>query len=415
MSTLSRRQFLATSALGVIAGASRITWGRALSEQPNLSRLVTGNTAFAWDLYGQLRNSNQGNLFLSPFSVSTALAMTAAGAKGTTFEEMEKALHLPADFPAAFGALLRSINDPTTDPKKRGYTLTTANALWAQQGYPWRPEYKKLIATEFAAGLYEVDFVSNTEAARTTINDWVKKETRDKITELLSPGTVTAWTRLVLTNAIYFKGDWLEQFDKQRTKPHPFTRINGSKTEVPLMHRVGSYMYGENEQCQVLDLPYVGRRLSMTVILPRTHDGMPALEKEMTSARLTALLGVLRREPEVHVYLPKFKVETAFTLNDPLQALGIKAAFGQGADFSGMHTGGEKLAISTVVHKAFVDVNEEGTEAAAATGVVVGVTSVRPLPTPKYFRADRPFLFLIRDHQTGSILFIGRLMDPPKA
>lgn len=407
MTRPDRRNFLTASA-ALAAGGAAGRLGIA-AQAPDWAKLVAGNTGFGFDLYGRLRG-DAGNLFLSPFSISTALGMCAAGAKGATLDEMTKVLRLPADAHPAFGAVLKSLNEEP-DAKKRGFTLSAANALWAQKGYPWRPEYKRLVAADYAAGLFDVEFISAAEEARGTINAWVEKETRDKIRELLPRGTVTRDTRLVLTNAIYFKGDWLDPFKKDATKDQPFTLADGKKVDAPLMHRVGGYLYAENDAFQVLDLPYTGRRVSMTVVLPRKADGLAAVEKEVTADKLSETLKALRYEREVHVHLPRFRVEKAFTLNEPLQALGMKAAF-RGADFSGMHTGGEQLDITAVLHKAFVDVNEEGTEAAAATGVVVGVTSAAPPPKPKHFRADRPFLFLIRDAKTGSVLFLGRLENP---
>lgn len=414
MDRLNRRKFLtASAALG--AGAAVGGWSSALAQRgaaaapPDWSKLVTGNTAFGLSLYGELK-SEAGNLFLSPFSISTALGMAAAGAKGKTLDEMVKVLNLPAGAHGAFGAIIRSLNEEP-DPKKRGFTLSTANALWAQQGYPWRPEYKKLVSADYGAGLFDVDFKSAAEESRQKINGWVEKETRDKIKNLLPMGTITAMTRLVLTNAIYFKGDWQDPFKKEATRDLPFTLTGGKKVEAPLMHRVGAYGYAENDRYQLLDMPYNGRRISMTVLLPRKTDGLPALEKEMTGESLAAALRTIRNEKQVHVHLPRFKTEKSFTLNEPLMALGMKAAF-MTADFSGMHNGGEDLSISAVIHKAFVDVNEEGTEAAAATGVVAGVTSVAQPPTPRYFKADHPFLFLIRDRKTGSVLFLGRMENP---
>jgi serpin B len=410
MTRLDRRKFLTASAALAITGGLRTTFASALDDPaPDWSKLVNGNTQFGFDLYGELKGE-AGNLFLSPFSISTALGMTAAGAKGKTLEEMQKVLRLPENAHVAFRAVLKSLNDEP-DPKKRGFALSTANALWAQQGYPWKPEYKKLVAYGYDAGLFDVDFKTAPEAARGTINAWVEKETKDKIKELLARGIVTPDTRLVLTNAIYFKGDWQDPFKKEATKDLPFTTADGKKADAPLMFRIGGYLYGETDAFQVLDLPYTGRRISMTVILPKKADGLPAVEKELTEAKLAETLKALRYEKLVHVTLPKFKTEKSFTLNKPLKALGMKAAF-EGADFSGMHTGGEQLDITAVIHKAFVDVNEEGTEAAAATGVVVGRTSAAPPPTPKYFKADHPFLFLIRDQKTGTVLFLGRVENP---
>ena len=410
MTRLDRRKFLTASAALALTGGSRTAFAqtRATEPAPDWSKLVNGNTQFGFDLYGELRGE-AGNLFLSPFSISAALAMTAAGAKGQTLEEMQKVLRLPENAHIAFRDVLKSINDES-DPKKRGFALSTANALWAQQGYPWKPEYKKLVSHFYSAGLFDVDFKSDPEAARGTINAWVEKETKDKIRELLGRGVVTAATRLVLSNAIYFKVDWQNPFKKEATKDLPFTTADGKKTDTPLMFRIGSYPYAETDTFQALDLPYVGQRISMTVILPKKADGLPAVEKELTEAKLAETLKSLRYESSVNVTLPRFKTEKSFTLNKPLQALGMKSAFSN-ADFSGMHTGGEQLDISAVVHKAFVDVNEEGTEAAAATGVVVKATAAAPT-TPKHFKADHPFLFLIRDHKTGTVLFLGRLENP---
>jgi len=408
MTHFDRRHFLITSA--ALAGNTALGRSAIRVDPPiNWSPLVTGNTTFGLDLYSQLKKE-PGNLFLSPFSISTALAMTAAGARGKTLDEMTKVLHLPEHAPAAFGAVLKSLNEEP-DAKKRGFALTTANALWAQKGYPWRPEYQKRVAAHFGAGLFDVDFISVPEEARGTINTWVEKETNEKIKDLLPQGSVTDLTRLVLTNAIYFKGAWLDPFKKEATKDLPFTTTGGKTVEAALMFRRGGYAYAENDSFQTLDLPYVGLRISMTIILPRKADGLPAVEKELTGDKLTATLQSLRRESQVHVHLPRFKTERSFSLNQPLQALGMKAAF-HGADFSGMHTGQEQLDITSVIHKAFVDVNEEGTEAAAATGVVVGLRSAAPPPKPKYFKADHPFLFLIRDHKTGTMLFLGRVENP---
>ena len=405
MNALSRRKFLAATAAGALA--PRVGFGAEEKSDP--AKLVAGNTAFGCELYGRLK-AEAGNLFLSPFSISTALGMAAAGAKGKTRAEMDAVLHLPPDAPAAFGAVFKSLNEQP-DAAKRGFTLATANALWAQQGYPWKPEYKTLVAADYGAGLFDVDFKGAAEAARATINAWVEKETHDKIKDLLPEGSVAADTRLVLTNAIYFKGDWADPFKKEATKDLAFTTASGTKVEAPLMHRVGAYDYAEADGYQVLDLPYAGKRVSMTVILPTKPDGLAAVEKELTGDALGAMLKRLRRERVVRVHLPKFKAEKAFELSGPLQALGMKAAFGA-ADFSGMSTA-ESLSISAVLHKAFVDVNEEGTEAAAATAIVFArPVSLKPRPQPKHFRADRPFLYLIRDHQTGTVLFLGRLSDP---
>ncbi len=405
---------------GVIVSLAVIVSPRGWTGEPpgapqqSLKPLVEGNTRFALNLYAQLLAEDpKGNHFLSPFSISTALAMVAAGARGETQAEMVRTLHLPDQAYTAFGHLLRDLQG-NGDPAKRGFTLSTANALWAQQGYPWRTEYKKLLQQDFRAGLFDVDFISQPEQARNTINKWVENETREKIKDLIPSGAITPLTRAVLTNAIYFKGDWLSQFDKKRTQEQPFTRLDGSQVKVPLMYQSNpkGCLYAETPDLQVLDLPYAGKRLSMTILLPRKYDGLPALEKQLHAEKLTQILGALGPAWDVQVFLPRFRLEMQqpYLLNKPLQELGIKRAFTAGADFSGMHTGPERFFITAVLHKAFVDVNEEGTEAAAATAIVFGTRSVPP--PPKIFRADRAFLFLIRDQQTGSILFMGRLVDP---
>jgi len=403
---LSRRRFLALSGAAALAPLARV---RA-EVPPDARSLAAGNARFGCDLFAKVR-TDAGNLFLSPFSISTALAMTAAGARGRTLDEMAKVLHLPENPHAAFAAVIKSLNEAPAAGKPRGFELSTANALWAQAGYPWKPEYKALVSASYSAALNDVDYKADPEAARGTINKWVEAQTRDKIKDLMPPDSVTAATRLVLTNAIYFKGDWATPFKKELTKDLPFHLADGKKVDAPLMYRVGDFRYAEGEGYQTIHLPYAGHRIGMTVILPRKVDGLDAVEKELTAARLDDDWKKMRPEENVRLFLPRFKVTKQFKLNDPLVALGMKSAFG-GADFSGMSTS-EPFAISDVIHKAFVDMNEEGTEAAAATGVAVKVTAFRPPPKePVVFRADRPFLFLIRDAQTDSVLFLGRVASP---
>lgn len=395
--------------------------GHAL-ESPALeqSSLLGGNTAFGFDLYAKLRE-RKGNLFLSPFSISTALAMTNAGARGNTLDEMTKVLHLPPRPHERFGELLKKVN--AAEGKKRAYELTTANAIWAQQGFPWRTEFTGLLNKNYGAGVMPVDFAGMPEAARQWINAWVENETKEKIKNLIPEGAIDQLTRMVLTNAIYFKGNWASQFKKSLTKDQPFHLDDGRKAEVPLMHQVGNYGYTEinyspepkkglEMKLQVLELPYVGKELSMIVILPSSGQ-LEILEQSLSTESL-ALWTKKIRQQKVNAYLPRFKLEMdePFSLKEPLIAMGMKDAFDDmKADFFGMHSGKEQLFITAVQHKAFVDVNEEGTEAAAATGVVVGLRSAAPTQPP-VFRADRPFLFLIRDNATGSVLFLGRYAGP---
>lgn len=379
---------------------------------PNSNPVVSGNTAFGVNLYDQL-NNEAGNVFYSPFSVSAALAMTAAGAKGETLTQMQKVLHLPPEQGIAdsgFQKLFAALN--AGDPKTRGFTLSVANAIFAQKGYPWRPEFKNRVTGQYGAGLKEADFISNPEEERKTINTWVEKETRDRIKDLLAKGTITPLTRMVLANAIYFKGDWETEFRKDLTLMQPFIHADGTHLDTPLMHRVGRFAHTELDGFQIAELPYKGGETSMVVLLPDQPNGLAALEKKLTADALRTWLRRLRPTPDVQLYLPKFKLETDYGLNDPLKALGMVDAFGGKADFTGMSAGAEDLAISAVIHKAFVEVNEEGTEAAAATAVVIRATAapVDP-PKPVIFRADHPFLFLIRHRPTDSVLFMGRYSD----
>ena len=295
--------------------------------------------------------------------------------------------------------------------KTNGVELAQANGLWAQKDYKFRKEYFDLVTQNYGAGVENLDFKGATEEARKTINAWVEKQTKDKVKELLTPGIITQLTRLVLTNAIYFKGEWETQFEKGKTKNEAFTMADGTKADVPTMHGKLEASYGEGEGFQMLELPYKGRELSMVVYLPNKADGIAELEGKLTAGDFAARKfgGELWRlhSREVEVALPKFKMTSEFRLDETLKAMGMKDAFGD-ADFSGM-TGGKELSIGAVVHKAYVEVNEEGTEAAAATAVVMEGRAATAVPV---FRADHPFLFVIRDVRTGSVLFMGRVMDP---
>jgi serpin B len=400
---------MALSSAMCIAGARSGAEGRRAEPMGDTSTLVRGNSAFAVDLYGTLRRA-EGNLFFSPYSISTALAMTYGGARANTAAQMAKALHL--DLPAeqlhpAFSSLIAQVNKASGERCQ----LTVANALWGQQGYGFLDPFLQLLRQHYGADLTEVDFARATEAARKTINDWVARQTNDKIKDLIQPGVLGDLTRLVLTNAVYFKGDWERQFDKKATADAPFWLSSDTSVQAPMMNRTGDYGYFEAEQCQVLELPYAGGALSMVILLPKTKDGLAQLEAALTDQNLADWLTHLRRG-KVVVTLPRFKLTSQFELTAALKKLGITDAFSvPPADFSGMN-GKQDLFVSAVVHKAYVDVNEEGTEAAAATGVV-GLTGMAP-QEPAVFRADHPFVFLIRHNGSGSVLFIGRLANPLK-
>jgi serine protease inhibitor len=371
--------------------------------------VVEGDNAFAVALYGRLRNQI-GNLFFSPESISTALAMAYAGARGGTASEMAKTLHFtlpPEKLHPAMGALLSELN-----AAHEGYQLSVANALWAQQGYTFLDDFLNLLKTNYGAGLNQVNFKGATEAARLTINQWVEQKTQDKIKDLLQPGALRSDTRLVLTNAIYFKGDWETQFDKAQTKNEDFHLSKAQTTTAPLMHREGRFSYFDGGTFQILEIPYKSKELSMIVFLPKDASGLSALEQSLTGSNLQQWLGQLASVSKVIVTMPKFKMTQQFELGSTLSAMGMPQAFSSSADFSGM-TGHRDFAISEVIHKAYVDVNEEGTEAAAATAVTMRALAMpAPQAPPPVFRADHPFVFMIRDNRSASILFMGRMADP---
>jgi serpin B len=400
--SVSRRHFLA-------AAAAAAAGTRAMSAPAAPNPVPKSIGRFGLDLYAKLR-SKSGNVFFSPFSISTCLSMTAAGAKGATRDQMASALRLPADgaaTDAGFKSLLAAVNGKD----KRGYQLSTANAIWMQQGYGWRSAFQDRVVNDYRAGLHSADFRADPEVWRLKINGWVEKETRDRIKDLLPQGTVTPRTRMVLANAVYFKGDWATPFEPKRTQDAPFTAADGTRTSVPMMHRVGTVRLYQDDAVQVAELPYQGDEVTMTVVLPRKADGLPAVEDRIAAAGSAAGIGLTRPAYDVRLYLPRFKVETEYELTPALKALGMTAAFDGSADFSGMIDGREHLHISAVAHKAFVEVNEEGTEAAAATGVVMRATAA-PVGEPPTFRADRPFLFLIRHVPTDTVLFQGRYEKP---
>jgi serpin B len=299
--------------------------------------------------------------------------------------------------------------------------MAVANRLWGQKDYRFLDPFLKGNETHYGSGLETVDFVKDTEGSRKTINGWVEEQTKEKIKDILKPGILTELTRLVLTNAIYFKGDWAAQFDEKRTHEEEFRLSAEKAVRAKMMNRTGEYALLEEKEFQALALPYKGNALSMVVFLPRAADGLAAMEASLTPAALAAHLAKFapmiraERKPLVVVALPQFETTSAFKLNELLVAMGMRDAFDENrADFSGMNGAGPKdpeaLHISAVVHKAYVKVNEEGTEAAAATAVVVGVRSA--MPRTSVFRADHPFLFLIRENATGAILFLGRVADP---
>jgi serpin B len=372
--------------------------------------LVEGNTTFALELYGQLKTT-PGNLFFSPYSISTALAMTYAGARGETEKQMGQVLHFSKDqrqLHASFGELQHQLSDAGKQP---GIELSVANALWAQKGHPFLPPFLEVAKAEYQANVNQADFETGAEPVRSEINRWVAQKTKDKIKDILPPGSLTDLTRLVLANAIYFKGVWTKPYDKAQTATQPFHLSTTRQVDVPLMHHFDNVRYMENDDIQAVELPYRGDELSMVVLLPRNVDACSELESRLTPALLSRSLGEMKPQ-KVEIFLPRFKLESSFNLNDTLVRMGMPEAFGPTADLSGMD-GTKLLYISGVFHKAWGEVNEEGTEAAAATAVVVAARAVmKQPPPPPVFRADHPFIFFIRDTHSGSLLFLGRFADP---
>jgi len=391
-------------------------------ENMNKKIIVEGNNKFALELFAKLQ-STKGNLFFSPYSISTALAMAHAGARNETESQMAGVLHFPVpvnrgtdssskslpdkqQFASSFGNIIKDLNKRG---QKGSYTLTVANALWGQKDYGFLEDFLELIQTSYDGRLNEVDFITATETARQTINAWVEEKTNDKIKNLISKGVLDSMTRLVLTNAIYFKGNWARQFKEDRTQDAPFTLTDGQKIDVAMMNQKAEFGYLETDTFQALELPYVDDELSMVILLPKQLDALDEFEKTLTPENLPLWLAKIHKR-EVVVFVPKFKMTSQFSLASVLKSMGMQDAFSSNADFSGIN-GKKDLFISAVIHKAYVEVNEEGTEAAAATGVVMRLTSIGPAPIP-VFRADHPFLFLIRDNLSGSILFIGRVANP---
>jgi serpin B len=383
----------------------------------NLS-ITDANNRFAAGLYREIaqgRASGGGNIFFSPISISSALALTYEGARGKTADEIQSVFYFPVNDTTrreGFAAITAGINQGDS-----GYTLSTANALWAEKTSAFLPGYTSIAQQYYSANTTNLDIVGEPDASRQTINDWVAAKTNNKILDLLPAGSISSMTRFVITNAVYFKGTWEKQFDANQTSDAPFTRSDGTVVTASMMQMTGEdavYSYAETPDLQMLSLPYTttsGAGLSMVVLLPKENN-LSAAAPYLDPANLSALERSASSR-RVMVYLPKFKLEHQYSLKDVLSAMGMPTAFSGAAEFSGMD-GAQDLYISDVYHKAYIEVNEEGTEAAAATGVVMNMMAVAPgseEPVP-VFRADRPFLFLIQDNDTGAILFAGQVTDP---
>ncbi len=368
--------------------------------------VISANNQFAFDLYSEFKD-DEGNIFFSPYSISTALSMTYEGARGKTADEMQSVLHFPKDNTTRrieFSKIINQINK-----KDKKYQLNTANALWAQKNYKFSEEYFNTIEQYYGGKVTNLDFVKDTENSRIIINNWIENQTNNKIKDLIPQGVLNDMTRLVLTNVIYFKGNWAKQFDKKDTREANF-KVNSEKTiKVQMMSLTDKeFNYTETENLQILELPYEDNELSMLILLPKGED-LQTMEKSLDAEKLNGLKNNLR-EQEVNVYIPKFTFETKYFMGDTLKEMGMPTAFSMAADFSGMD-GTKNLFISSVIHQGFIEVNEEGTEAAAATAVVINYKLIAPAEIPT-FKADHPFIFLIQEKGTGSILFLGKVVDP---
>ncbi len=366
-----------------------------------------GGGEFAFTLYSKVASGKVGNVFLSPYSVSTALTMAYAGAAGETEKQMAKALRLSGEKSRIFqdcSVLQKKIN---ADDGK-GIQLRAANALWLQKGHKFLDAYLKTMNGFFDGALKEADFRADCGGARKAINSWAEEKTERKIKDLIPPKILDPMTRLVITNAVYFKGEWKSRFNKEFNKEMPFNVSEGRIVPAQMMRQELGCQYCEDDKVQMLALPYKGQA-AMYVILPREMNGIADLEKNITAAKFAEWRKALATK-NVQLMLPKFKIDDKYKLNEYLKAMGMEDAFAPTADFSGID-GLKDLYISAVLHKTFADVNEEGTEAAAATAVVMREKSAAP-SQKIVFKADHPFIFLIVHETTGEILFIGRLAMP---
>lgn len=375
--------------------------------ETELLELASGNSAFAFNLYKTIIINDDGNVFFSPYSISAALAMTYAGAEGITEIEMAEVLQFPL-YENRIHSSFNTLDQNLTVAAERDstFSLHIVNALWGQTGYNFLPEFLEILAANYGAGISFLDFSDNPELCRETINEWVTEQTHGKIEDLIPRHVLNIATRLVLTNAIYFKAQWLFQFDEMGTVDQPFHLINGEQVIVPTMHQTEHFSMAKGDGYIAVELPYTSRRMSMLVIVPDANR-FREVEEDLENDFIDEIIRSLS-DANLYLSMPKFETVSAFQLQDVLSEMGMPSAFGMSADFSGMD-GTFSLYIANVIHKAFISIDEKGTEAAAATAVVMqkvnGESSIE-------FIVDRPFIYLIRDRETGTLLFIGRVLNP---
>jgi len=377
------------------------------SSQQGIKDVVNANNKFAFDLYSQLNKSEQGNIFYSPYSISAALAMTYEGARGQTADEIKSVFNFPENniLRPNFAAIYNEINK-----KDKPYQLSTGNALWVQQNYKLLDEYLSTVEKYYGGKAANLDFAGEAEKSRQTINTFIEQQTANRIKDLIPRGILDAATKLVLTNAIYFKGTWIWEFDKADTREQDFKITPTNVVKTPMMYMKNDkseFNYADVGDLQILELPYKGDEISMLVLLPT--KSLSDIESNLTTEKLKEWKNQMKEEKLDAIYLPKFEFDTKYFMAETLSAMGMPTAFGD-ADFSGMN-GSRSLAIDQVIHQAFVKVDEEGTEAAGATAVIMKETAVMQR---KVFNADRPFIFVIQEKATGNILFLGKVVDPTK-
>ncbi len=375
----------------------------------SINEVVNLNNMLGFEIYSNLIEEKQENTFFSPYSISSAFSILYEGARGTTQDEIQSVFHFIKEDQTRRDYAHQIISD--LNKPSQNYILSTANALWVQDKFPILPEYKDVTETYYLSTTENLDFKTQPEESRNTINSWVEEKTNDKIKDLLPQGSINDMTRAVITNAVYFLGNWTVQFDENLTKEDDFKILEKETVKVPMMNIEQNFNYASTNDLQVLQMSYKGDDLSMLVLLPKDND-LLSLEKKLSVENLNEWKSNLAKK-QVNVYLPKFKLETTYSLVENLTNMGMPSVFVPGqADLSGINKDAE-LYVTGVFHKAFVAVDEKGTEAAAATGIVVGITSVGP--QPEIFRADHPFIFLIQDDRTGLILFMGKVIDPTKS
>ena len=382
---------------------------KSAEERISQDSIIRGLNAFSFELFRELNHSSSENVFFSPLSISAALAMTYGGAENTTATEMRNALNFGPqrlDFHKEYGNVLDTLSMNNED-----FEMNIANAIWVQKKYALLKKYQSLVQDAYFSESRELDFEHKGEASRLIINAWVEDKTNDRIKDLIPPNIITPDTRLILTNAVYFNAEWANPFNEKMTRKEPFYLLDGSEILCDMMYQSYYFQYSQSAKYQILEIPYKGYEYSMIIILPKTTIGFNQLIDKLDVSVLEKH-DESKKGAEVQVNFPKFKMDTDYSLVDPLYNMGMHEAFTTNADFSGM-TGGKDLMISDIIHKAFIEVDEKKTEAAAATAVIMKLTSMPSVPImPIEFKADHPFVFMIRHNATKALIFMGQIIEP---